>query len=203
MSRKPTKRAAATVVIGASVVAIGTSFAFAAAPGTSVGPRTTVDPYVIPIDATQVQIKSLLTVDDLPAGGTTPYSMVGIPDGLGAFTDGNKVTLVSNHEIPNTSGVVRANGQKGAFVSRYTIDPATSDVTDGADLIPAAASLDYSGTPTTAFNRFCSGDLAPVNALYNATSGNGYNGRLYFAGEESGSEGRAVAHDPAQPAMPR
>jgi Bacterial protein of unknown function (DUF839) len=196
MSLKHTVRNASIVVAGASLV-LGSSLASAAPPGTSQGPRTTVDPYAIPLDPTQVQIKSLLTVDNLPTGGTTPYQMVGIPDGLGAFPDGTgKVTLVSNHELTNTVGVARANGQIGTFVSRYTLDPVTFDVTDGADLIPAPASLDYSGTPATAFSRFCSGDLASANALYNASTGNGYNGRLYFAGEESNVEGRLVGHDP-------
>ena len=196
MSLKHTVRYGSVVVAGASLV-LGSSLASAAPPGTSHGPRTTVDPYTIPLDPTQVQIKSLLTVNDLPTGGTTLYQMVGIPDGLGAFPDGSgKITLVSNHELTNVQGVARANGQIGAFVSRYTIDPTTDDVTDGADLIPAPASLDYSGTPATAFSRFCSGDLAGPNALYNASSGNGYNGRLYFAGEESNVEGRLVGHDP-------
>jgi hypothetical protein len=177
---------------------LGVGLASAAPAGTSVGPRTTVDPYVLPIDPTAVQIKSLLTVDDLPAAGTTPYPMVGIPDGLGAYSDGaGKVTMVANHELTNLLGVARANGQIGTYVSKFTIDPVTFDVTDGADLIPSAASLDYSGTPATAFSRFCSGDLAGANVLYNATSGNGYNGRLFFAGEESNVEGRLVAHDPA------
>jgi Bacterial protein of unknown function (DUF839) len=196
MSLKHTVRYGSVVVAGASLV-LGSSLASAAPPGTSHGPRTTVDPYVIPLNPTDVQIKSLLTVNDLPTGGTTPYDMVGIPDGLGAFPDGSgKVTMVSNHELTNTVGIARANGKIGTFVSRYTLDPATYDVTDGADLIPAPASLDYSGTPAVAFSRFCSGDLASPNALYNYSTGNGYNGRLYFAGEESNVEGRLVGHDP-------
>lgn len=127
------------------------------------------------------------------AGGSTPYDMVGIPDGLGAFTDGaGKVTFVSNQELGATVGVVRAHGQKGAFVSKYTLDPVTNDVTNGSDLM---TNMDWSGGVPSAFGRFCSADLSGIPQLYNASNGNGYNGKIYFTGEESGAEGRAVGVD--------
>src|ERR1044071_3494216 len=40
--------------------------------------------------------------------GVTPYRMVGIPDGLGAFDNGDGTfTLLANHELPNTVAIVR------------------------------------------------------------------------------------------------
>lgn len=45
-----------------------------------------------------------------------------------------------------------------------------------------------------AFSRFCSADLAPLSAFWDATSSTGYNGRLLLNGEETGAEGRAFAH---------
>jgi Bacterial protein of unknown function (DUF839) len=205
MSRTHSKRTTAIVIAATSLVLLANT-ASAAPAGTSKGASTTTDPYVIPINPSAVQIKSLLTVGSTSSavGGVTPadpgtttngYAMVGIPDGLGAYDDGNNVTLMMNHELGATSGVARSTGLAGAFTAKYTINPVTGEMVAGQDLIPNAAALDMSGT-TGAFGRFCSGDLAEAKALYNATSGNGYNGRLYFTGEESGVEGRLVGHDP-------
>ena len=194
MSNKPRTRKLAAFAAGATVI-LGASGAFAAAPGATKGPTTSTDPYVIPIDAAKVQITSLLTVDEAQTNAPN-YVVSGIPDGMGVYADGSgSYTLLSNHELGNTVGAVRSNGKNGAFVSRFSIDPSTLAVSAGADLIPNAAALDYSGTPATAFGRFCSGDLAESEELYNTVSGNGYNGKIFFAGEETGLEGRLVGHD--------
>ena len=51
--------------------------------------------------------------------GVTPYRMVGIPDGLGAYDNGNGTfTVLMNHEIAGGGGVARAHGSAGAFVSK-------------------------------------------------------------------------------------
>lgn len=47
---------------------------------------------------------------------------------------------------------------------------------------------------TTAFDRFCSGDLPSQSALYNRVTGKGSRDLIYFAGEETGFNGRAFAH---------
>ncbi len=53
---------------------------------------------------------SLLTVGDSIGG----YRMVGIPDGLGAFDNGDGTfTLLMNHELGNTLGAIRAPRQQG------------------------------------------------------------------------------------------
>ena len=44
------------------------------------------------------------------------------------------------------------------------------------------------------FGRFCSADLPERGAFYDAVSGLGFNGRLFLNGEETGDEGRGMAH---------
>ena len=114
----------------ASLLAVGSSLlrpGLASASGT--GPSTTTEPYLVP-SVPGVQLVSILTVGDV-AGG---YRMVGIPDGLGAFPSGpHHFTLMMNHELTATSGIVRGHGSKGAFVSRWTIDRRTLEVVEGQD----------------------------------------------------------------------
>jgi hypothetical protein len=55
--------------------------------------------------------------------------MVGIPDGLGAFDNGDgTMTVLMNHELGATSGAVREHGSTGAFVSRLVVDLDTLEV---------------------------------------------------------------------------
>jgi hypothetical protein len=198
------KMKAGAAIAGATLL-LGATAAGAAAPGTSKGPSTSVDPYVIPIDATNTTIKSLLTVDDNTSpNGVTGYPMAGIPDGLGAYQDGVNVSVLMNHELGNTVGTVRAHGAVGSFVSKWSVNPATGAVTAGSDLM---TTVDYDGTTAgvdaaaspavAAFARFCSADLAGPVSLFNTVSGNGFNGQLFFHGEETGLAGRVVATDPA------
>ena len=44
------------------------------------------------------------------------------------------------------------------------------------------------------FSRFCSADLPEVAAFYNSNTGKGTQARIFMDGEESGAEGRAMAH---------
>jgi hypothetical protein len=112
--------------------------------------------------------------------------MVGIPDGLGAFGNGDGTfTLLMNHELTAPSGSVRAHGSTGAFVSQWTIDKDTLQVLPGEDLIKHINLV--SGTLPLA--RLCSADLPALSAFYNAATGKGYNGRLFMDGEENGTEG--------------
>lgn len=77
--------------------------------------------------------ESLITVGDSAANG---YRLVGLPDGLGAFDNGNgTITVVMNHELGATKGVVRAHGSKGSFVSRWIIRKSDHKVLSGSDLI--------------------------------------------------------------------
>jgi hypothetical protein len=137
--------------------------------------------------------------------------MVGIPDGLGAFDNGDGTfTVLMNQEIGTTSagvplGVVRDHGAAGAFVSEWVFDNTTLQVLSGKDLMhdvwlydtTTHSYVDHSAALNNgvAFNRFCSADLADQSAFYNASTGLGFNGgRLFLDGEESGVEGKAIAH---------
>src|SRR5204863_577520 len=104
-----------------------------AAAATSMGPSTATEPYLIP-SIPGVKFVSILTVGDSIGG----YRMVGIPDGLGAFLSGRGLfTLLMDHEITNgtnVSGIQRAHGSNGAFVSRWTIDQRTLKILKGQDL---------------------------------------------------------------------
>jgi hypothetical protein len=158
-------------------------------------------PYIVPTIA-NATYTSILTVGDM----ANNYRMVGIPDGLGAFDNNNGTfTLLMNHELGNTSGIVRAHGSTGAFVSKWIINKSDLSVVSGSDLIrtiklwnPLTASyITYNGnfpTSAAALARFCSGDLPAPTAYYNPLTGKGTTARIYMNGEENGNEGRGFAH---------
>jgi uncharacterized protein DUF839 len=172
------------------------------------GPSSSQSPYVTP-KAPGWSVVSLITAGDSPT--TNPsYRMVGIPDGLGAlrgkFEEGKYVaddaymSVFMNHEIPAGSGIIRAHGANGAFVSRWTIHLNSLQVRNGEDLIQkvfawdaATASYIYA-SPNTVFSRFCSADMPAETAFYDPWSGKGFRGGIFMNGEESGTEGRAWAH---------
>jgi hypothetical protein len=205
--------------------ATGATLAAPVAASTSRGPSTPIDPYVLPV-ADGVQVTSLLTADGLLGDGgaaANGYEMVGTPDGLGAVGGpGRDFTLLMNHELGVTEGVMRAHGQLGAFVSRWEIDPRTLEVEKGSDLIAPGirywnyVTQRYEDTPSpagdnprtfgteqpnvtqddfvaqrAALGRLCSATLTGPGQLYNARTGRGYGGQIYFANEETGIEGRA------------
>ena len=165
------------------------------------GPSSSSAPYVIGSDP-HIVTTSVLTVGDSVGG----YPMVGIPDGLGAFDNGDGTfTLLVNHEIGATAGAVHAHGATGSFVSTWVIDSTTLQVLSGEDLMqhawmynPATQTYEVHSAALgngIAFDRFCAADLAKESAFYNAASGLGYSdGRLFLNGEEAGTEGRAMAH---------
>jgi hypothetical protein len=168
------------------------------------GPSSSQSPYIVRSWPGAVT-KSILTVgdsvNDKPNGD--PYRLVGIPDGLGAFDNGDGTfTVLMNHELGETVGVARAHGAKGAFVSKWTIDKDSLEVLHGEDLIQSigvwtGSAWEYrtaqSANPVV-ISRLCSADLPPVSAFYNSASGKGYNGRLFMNGEERGAEGLAYAN---------
>lgn len=184
------------VAAGAAVALASTGAATIALASAITGPSSSQPPYVVPSQA-GVVTKSILTVGDAVGG----YKMVGIPDGLGAFDNGNGTfTVLMNHELGATAGVERAHGAKGSFVSKWTIDRKRLKVLKGEDLIKQVQTWD----PLTgahrdpargvAIGRLCSADLAATSAWFNAATGKGYDGRLFTSGEEVGAEGRGFAH---------
>ena len=190
----------------ASVALATTAGAATMLAGTATGPSSSASPYVINVPAI-VDITSILTVGDSVSdkpvsdkpGSATPYRMVGIPDGLGAFDnyDGT-FTVLMNHEIPPENGALRQHGFAGAFVSHWIIRKRDLAVLHGGD--QAKQVLEWS-VPSNSFvpavramGRLCSADLALPSAFYNRRSGRGYTGRIFMNGEEVGDEGRAFAH---------
>lgn len=170
-------------------------------PPLSEGVFSSAKPYMVPV-AEGVRVKAILSVGD--AVGTkadgSPYRLVGIPDGTGAFDNGDGTfTMLVNHELGNSNGMERAHGGKGSFVSKWIVRKADLAVLEGEDLIKTVqlwnpSSSAYESVPSVNFGRFCSSDLPDETALYDFESGTGYDGRIYFNGEETGNEGRAMAH---------
>lgn len=167
------------------------------------GPSTLSTPYLLPVLPGYETI-SVLTVDNtgaiaddlVPKVGGGTFGMNGIPDGLGAFDNGDGTfTLLMNHELGNTAGVIRDHGAKGAYVSKFVINKSTLAVVSGEDLMKqvyqwnSGTQQSNTTTSTLAFNRFCSGDLPKVSAFYNATTGLGTQERIFMHGEEGSATG--------------
>ncbi len=167
------------------------------------GVNSSESPYIVPV-APGVQTWSILTVGDDVNG----YRLVGIPDGTGAFSNGDGTfTWLVNHELRNTQGVPRVHSttEGGAFVSKWVVNGLNGisnkmlEVQSGEDLIQLTSFWNHTTNtfdePVTGavFNRLCSGDLPAMPAFYNPVTGNGYPGRIYMNGEET-AEGRAFAH---------
>lgn len=177
--------AAATALIGATTAC--------AAPGTQQGPSSSGQPYLVRTQPGVVTTSILTTGDEVDG-----YRMAGIPDGLGAWDNGDGTfTVLMSHEIRSGAGAVRAHGGNGAFVSKWIVDSESLAVLAGSDLIEEFYrwnSLAQSWERTTTnFSRFCSADLPAVSAFYDAASGRGTQERIFMTGEENGADGRAVA----------
>jgi hypothetical protein len=165
---------------------------------TITGPTSSASPYMLRVESGVVSA-AILTVGDAVDG----YRLVGVPDGLGAFDNGDGTfTLLANHEIPGSQGIPRAHGAPGAFVSRWIIRKNDLAVLHGSDLIQEVARWNVATSSWdapakgVAMSRLCSADLAPISALYDAASGLGYVGRIVLNGEEvsPNQEGRVFAH---------
>ncbi|MFT5423585.1 MAG: hypothetical protein ACI89L_001366 [Phycisphaerales bacterium] len=163
-----------------------------------IGPSTATEPYVLPV-APGVRTVSVLTVGETAAAGGT--RMVGKPDGMGVYANGDGTfTVLMNHELSDTEGIVRRHGARGALVSQWTIGPDLSVLT-GRDLIHTTHAYDkatqtYLSGPVT-LDRYCSGDLAAPSAYRFGEFGT--DALIYMAGEEtrppsSPDHGRAFAH---------
>lgn len=176
------------------LAALGLAMSTSAYGGTlTQGPSSSQAPSLIPgnFGGSGISVTSIISAGDSVGG----YTMAGIPDGLGAFDNGNGTfTVLMNHEIGDTLGVVRAHGAKGGFISKWVINKSDFSVVSGSDLITSVIGWDtanqVSGSAVTkAFNRLCSADLPAVSAFYNSNTGLGSQERIFMSGEESGSAG--------------
>lgn len=156
-------------------------------------------PYLLPTTP-NANFTSIISVGDSAKNG---YRMVGIPDGTGAFDNNDGTfTMVVAHELGNTVGIVRKHGNIGAFISKWIINKSDLSVVSGSDLIrklnlwngTSFVQYDSASPAPTAIGRFCSADLTPISAFYNAASGLGSQERIFLNGEENGADGRAFAH---------
>ncbi|MEQ1591670.1 MAG: hypothetical protein ABL892_04680 [Thiobacillaceae bacterium] len=163
------------------------------------GPSSSASPYLVPI-ASGASFTSILSVGDRVSGkNKNAYRMVGLPDGLGAYDNGDgTMSVLMNHELSGAAGVVRAHGARGAFVSSWKIRKRDLKVLYGEDLIQTVMlwnGTNYVAANHTVFQHLCSGDLPAKSAFFNRVSGKGFNtGRFFMSGEEIGGTGRAFAH---------
>jgi hypothetical protein len=178
--------------LAAAIALALSSSAFAAT-----GPSSSANPYMVGV-APGVSFTSILTTGDSVGG----YTMGGLPDGLGAYDNNDGTfTVLMNHEWGSTAGAgnVHAHGSIGGYQSKWVINKATLAVNSGSDLIQrvygwnATTQTNNTTTSTVAFNRLCSADLPKTSAYYNALTGLGTQEKLFMAGDESGSNGYAIA----------
>ncbi|MBK7956665.1 MAG: esterase-like activity of phytase family protein [Bacteroidetes bacterium] len=161
------------------------------------GMQSSTSPYLISTKS-NASFTSLLTVGDAVGG----YRMVGLPDGTGAFDNGNGTfTFLINHELGNTLGINRKHGTKGAFISQWVFNKSEMTIVSGSDLIKNVKLWNGSSfssfdtlNPGLAFSRFCAADMPEISALYNSNTGKGTQERIFLNGEEAGPTGRAFAH---------
>lgn len=153
--------------------------------------------YLVSLDSGW-EIKPIIEVGEHAANG---YTMVGIPDGLGAHDNGDgTLTVLMNHEIPSTKGIARAHGGKGAFVSSWVLNLSDLKVLQGEDMVRTvmlwdAPSASYQTGRNVSFGRFCSADMADRSAFFDTAGGKGFKDRLLLNGEEEKDlGGRAFAH---------
>ena len=167
------------------------------------GPSSSQSSYLTPTSPGW-SATSLLTVGD----GIGGYLMAGIPDGLGAYSNGDgTMTVLANHEIGATQattpvllGTARAHGAAGGFVSKWVINTSTWQVVSGSDFVTSRLNqMMWNGTtwaaPATAYAylRPCSADLPKLSAFWDASTSTGYDGLIFLNGEETGAEGKAFA----------
>ena len=172
-----------------------------------IGPSSSQSPYIVRSQP-GVVTKAILTVGDsvnFKPDGVTPYRMVGIPDGLGAFDNGDGTfTLLMNHELGNAVGTPRAHGNIGAFVSEWIISKDDLSVVSIRDFIGDTSSIFLSNNDpsigvlhsgflegnTTILARLCSADLgAATSHLWtDPATGITYGtaALIFESGEESG-----------------
>jgi len=169
------------------------------------GPSSSQAAYLVP-NQPNVRFAAILTAADTVPGGAAS-GFVGVPDGIGAYDNGNgTATILINHEIGGTAGIVRAHGAIGSFVTKLTVNTSTLAVTAMTDLAQQVYVWDGNASTWTlttsggtglagtgALTRLCSGDLADVSAFFNVNTGRGTTDRIYLTGEESGAEGRPFA----------
>jgi hypothetical protein len=158
------KRLAALAVAAG---AIACTFAGIASAGPDPGFKTAKPPYLVPI-APGVATDPIISTGDVVGG----YQMSGIPDGLGAYKDGDGLQVFMNHEL----GISFPGVPPGvdARVSQLTLNRLTHGVLAGQ----------YRFTGAEGFERFCSSTLEMIDGT-----------PYYLTGEEAipvGHDGSSI-----------
>jgi hypothetical protein len=123
------------------------------------GAMTTVRPFILPLDSTNLTMTTLLTADEMVGD----YQMAGVPDGLGAVRQGDEVVLFMNHELSAEDD----GNLTDSRVSRLVLDPETGAVRSGS----------YVLTGDEGYWSLCSASLAGPEA--------GFDAPVFLTGEES------------------
>jgi hypothetical protein len=197
--------AAAAVVVG-----MGTTVAYAA---------LNKPEYILAANDA-VSIKTLAYAGDVISGLT----IRGIPDGMGVMrSEDGQISLLSSHEVPSYGAVgalAKAAGAGklvlGTSISKFNLNTSGTRFVSGSDFVTSWSFYNYNtksyqASPTGAapagttvgmdnfISRFCSATLVQAGKLAykDGSSVLGYEGAVYFAGEEDGDSGyaRAFAFD--------
>jgi hypothetical protein len=123
------------------------------------GSLTTERSYLIPAEGTNLTITPLLTSGEMVGD----YQMAGVPDGLGAFLNGDKAVVFMNHELTTDED----ENISDARVSRLVLDPRTGAVESGSYVLAG----------TEGYWRLCSASLAGPAV--------GFDPPVFLTGEES------------------
>jgi hypothetical protein len=121
---------------------------------------------------------------------------------MGAFMANGQMKLFIDHEFTAAAASGKrahqsgSNSTGGAFLSAWTINPASFEVLGGYDAMTSCATVtNGTGGALDRFARFCSGDVPEVSATWNPATGLGTDHRFFVCGEESGVPGRMIATD--------
>jgi hypothetical protein len=159
------RRTLAACGAAAALAALGAAVAIAAQ---DPGVKTARPPQLVPMEP-GVVVDPILSVGDIVGG----YQMSGIPDGLGAYKDGqNRLHVLMNHELGRTFPALPPGVD--ARISKVTLNRKTHGV----------LSATYLFNGSEGFERFCSSTLEVINGT-----------PYYFTGEEtinSGHDGSSI-----------
>ena len=194
-------------------VAVGLA-AFSLVGGTTTAYSLLNKPEYILATTDAAEIKPLVYAGDVISGLTVR----GIPDGMGAMrnSDGT-ITLLSSHEVPSYGAVgalakAAGTGQPvlGTSITQFKLNSTGTRALEAKNFISSWSFWNYNtkqyqstlaGTAPAGttigmdnfISRFCSATLAPARTFLFKDGSNtlGYDGALYFAGEEDGDSGYA------------
>ena len=197
-------------IVGAATSAAALLLGITTANGLNSAPT-----YILPTQDA-VSLKVLATAGDLLTGSI----IRGIPDGMGAYKDGSKVTVLSVFEHSTSAALTKNLASNtapwGATITKFSFSPRLKAFTSADNnFIKKINFWNYStgswvedptgsgpsDAPTGTFgwgiNRFCSANLAPAGTFSYTEGGKtiGYPGALFFSGEEAGDASRGFVFD--------